>query len=146
VRGGRHAFDKVLEGVADREPFATIQSKLDKVIDADKSEITRTLVDKGTGMAKDKGADLAGDRLTKDEATQLETYLQNQCRYQLGELKSYGVVTGGIIVVDTQMGTATVWLFLRAHGTEPATAVIGTTSVPEQGTLHVMNIQFSPIQ
>ncbi len=130
-------LDKALEHVADREPFATIKAKLDKAIGEDQ-------VEAAGGKIKDKAADMAADKLTGPERTQLDEYLKNQCRYDLVQLKPYGIVIGGISVVDRQTGSATVWLFLKDRGSEPR-AVIGSTTVPEEGEHKALGISFSPV-
>lgn len=130
-------LDKALESVADREPFASIKAKLDKAIGEDQ-------VEAAGGKIKDKAADMAADKLTAAERTQLDEYLKNQCRYDLVQLKPYGIVIGGISVVDRQTGSATVWLFLKDRGSEPR-AVIGSTTVPEVDEHKAIGISFSPI-
>lgn len=130
-------LDKALESVADREPFASIKAKLDKAIGEDQ-------VEAAGGKIKDKAADMAADKLTAAERTQLDEYLKNQCRYDLVQLKPYGIVIGGISVVDRQTGSATVWLFLKDRGSEPR-AVIGSTTVPEVDEHKAIGISFSPV-
>lgn len=125
---------KVLEDVADREPFASIRGKLEDVY-------TEDLVKAQGGKATGKAA----EKLTAEQKTQLEKYLANQCRYDLVQLKPYGVVLGGISVVDRQTGSATVWLFLKERGSSPR-VVMGTTTVPEVDEHKAMGITFSPIQ
>ncbi|HEX5275735.1 MAG TPA: hypothetical protein VFW34_10715 [Candidatus Rubrimentiphilum sp.] len=125
---------KALEGVADREPFASIRSKLEDVY-------TEDLVKAAGGSATGKVA----EKLTAAEKDALEKYLAEQCRYDLVTLKPYGVILGGISVVDRQTGNATVWLFLKERGSEPR-VVIGSTTVPEEGEHKAIGIVFSPIQ
>lgn len=124
---------KALEGVADREPFAGIRSKLEDVYTED--------------LAKAGGHSVVGksaEKLTAAEKDALEKYLAKQCRYELVQLKSYGAVLGGIAVVDSQTGNATVWLFLKERGTEPR-VVMGSTSVPEENEHTAISLSFSPI-
>jgi hypothetical protein len=125
---------KALEGVADREPFASIRTKLEDVY-------TEDLVKAAGGSVTGKAA----EKLTAAEKDALAKYLAEQCRYDLITLKPYGVVLGGISVVDRQTGNATVWLFLKQRGSEPR-VVIGSTTVPEEGEHKAIGIAFSPIQ
>ncbi len=97
---------KALESVADREPFASINATLEKHAGED-------LVAAAGGELKGKAVEAAGDKLSALQRSQLEQYLSNQCRYDLVQLKSYGVVLGGISVVDRQTGNATVFRILN---------------------------------
>lgn len=127
-------LDKVLDGVPESdEPLETFKG------------IAKSYV---SDTGSDKAADAASEQVSKAMADHLETYLENQCRYQLVKLEPYGHVLGGVAVVDQLQGSATIWLTIRAHGGDKAHVVMGSGSgLPEEGTHSAyLHMQFGEIQ
>jgi hypothetical protein len=129
------ALDKTLEAVTAREPLGTVKGAIDNAIGEDQSTAV-------SGIAQGAAAEKVADSLTGAQATALQQYLGSQCRYEIVKLSGYGATVGGIAVVDKQTGETTIWLVVQPPG-GATTAVVGNTTVPEQGTHGSMNILFS---
>lgn len=127
-------LDKVLEGVPESdEPLETFKG------------IAKSYV---SDTGSDKATDAASEQISKATADHLETYLENQCRYQLVKLDGYRNVLGGVAVIDQLQGSATIWLTIRAHGGEQAHVVMGSASgLPEEGTHSAyLHMQFGEVR
>jgi hypothetical protein len=130
-------MDKLLEGSANREPFASIKAKLDTVISQEGA-------DAAVGSARDRAAGAASTAITPADAAALNQYLGAQCRYQIVDLPGHGAVQQGVALVDTKLGKATVWTLLVRRD-KSLVAVVGQTSVPQQGVNGPLHVHFSPM-
>ncbi len=123
-------LDSVLGAAGSREPFASIRTQIDNVYGEDISDWLTS-----TGAGKVKGAASGGidSVLTAAQSDALAKYLKTQCRIRIASLPAHGAVTGGIVIADTQLGTARILLHLSAHGTRPAVNVQADVGIPPEG-------------
>jgi hypothetical protein len=131
-------LDKILGAAAEREPIASIKTKLDKALGEDQ-------VSKLTDKAKDAANDKIANALTKEDQVGLGDYLKQQCRYEMVSLPAHGAIIGGVALVDKQLGTAEFWLLIKSSGSRPTITAHGTMgNLPEEGaTSGILTIHFN---
>jgi len=120
-------LDSIIGAAGQQEPFVSIQAEMKSVYG---ESISDWIASNAAGAVKKAGA----AALTPAQSDALAKYLKNQCRIRIASLPAHGPVTGGLVIADTQLGTARILLHMSAHGSRPAVNLQGDVGIPAEGT------------